>query len=152
MNKLNCDECPECTQIAAELKCKIKYKTIPARVTIYGLVTNSPYPTWCPKIEKDKKDDNLDSRYGKINKAVLVLTIPNGFTCKDCPCYDDEYHFCNIVHDFVEEDTAFSFKCPLKRLPDKNKFDFDRYSGNQHYTGYLAGIYEVLRRLEEEAR
>ncbi len=148
-DNLSCDKCSERGWQGAGYICMVNYRSIPGRTTIYGIAPYSPAPDWCPKCKKNKEKDSVDSRYGETNKAVLVLTVPDNFACKDCPCYDCDDNFCNVIHDFID-DMPIHPECPLKRLPDKSNF-YQPHVESQFHSGYLTGIYEVISRLEKEA-
>lgn len=151
---ISCEECKDCIRCSLGLICgasRNKSKIIPSRPTIYGLIPYCDIPEWCSKAEKNKEaEDNERTKYGEINKAVLVLELPDNFSCGDCPCYNKEACSCNVTHEAI--DGAFiSLKCPLKKLPDKSHFN-PPYVESQFHSGYLFGIYKVIKRLEMEAR
>lgn len=67
-----------------------------------------------------------------------------------CHCYNKKACSCNVMHETI--DGAFiSLKCPLKKMTGKNYF-YHQYVESQFHSGYLFGIYQVLKRLEMEAR
>lgn len=88
-------------------------------------------------------------KYGEINKAVLVLELPDNFSCRDCPCYNKEAYSCNVTHETING-AFISLKCHLKKLPDKSYFH-PQYVEGQFHSGYLFGIYQILKKLEMEA-
>ena len=103
---ISCEECKDCIRCSLGLICgasRNKSKIIPSRPTIYGLIPYCDIPEWCPKAEKSKDaEDNERTKYGKINKAVLVLELPDNFSCGDCPCYNKEACSCNVTHEAID--------------------------------------------------
>ena len=57
-------------------------------------------------------------------KAILILD-EKPITCWDCPCHDCEFDVCQV---YKEGMTYDSDNCPLKPMPQKNKYDVEKYA------------------------
>lgn len=61
-----------------------------------------------------------------LNKAILVIDMPN--SCKECMCYvlGASNNFCEITRFTIFDNTTKPNHCPLKPMPEKIDIpDFD---------------------------
>lgn len=82
-----------------------------------------------------------------MNKAVLVIDMPE--RCKECMCYvlGASNNFCEVTKFVILDNTTKPDWCPLKELPEKYDMDnmvCDRDWDGEYEYGYNACIDEIL--------
>ena len=90
-------------------------------------------------------------------KAVLITDMPSN--CSECPCTD--YMFCYATQKELEIDWEANKPswCPLRPLPQRNKYDVEKYAtvdyeyeetlGHYLNIGWNACIDEILGETKE---
>lgn len=88
-----------------------------------------------------------------MSKYLLVIDEPNN--CADCPCFYD-YLCCQAKSGIRVLDEERPKDCPLKPIPEKNKYNVEKYAtvdfennitlGDYLNIGWNACIDEILMR------
>lgn len=87
-------------------------------------------------------------------KAILVMDMPK--TCDECKLANEDYDVCQATQKSISyNERGYGIECPLKPLPQKNKYDGDKYAtvdyendvnlGHYLNKGWNACIDEILR-------